>query len=349
MSVSTFLQSETGRQFRFTLLVGGLMVMTLWLCLRLTGAPVPAAATSKTAPPAPLAKPVVHSSPAAPPAAVSPRPIPPGQPAAAPSLNRFPKTAFHQAFCTALQHRGIDPESVCNPTNPAELRILAEYGAIFVATETVAVPPSCRFADEAAVTQFQARAQAKSATLNRTIVTLQPAALEAFLAAGAEAKRAGLTLSLHGGATASRRSLADTEEVWNRYLEEALRNWQKKGKLSRDDVTRLRALPRLEQADAVLQLEAKGLYFGLAQHKSILSSAAIPGASQHLSLLALDISEYASPEIRQILARHGWYQTVLDDFPHFTWLGVPEEKLPGLGLHPVTSSRQTFWLPEVKK
>lgn len=268
---------------------------------------------------------------------------------AADAASRFPRTAFHRAFCAALQRRGIDPESVCDPTRPAELRILTEYGAIFVAALAAAVPPRCIFADEAAVTQFQAAAQARSASVGRTPVVLQAAALVAFRAACAEAKQAGLVISLKGGAKASRRSLADTEDVWKRYIDEGLRNWVKAGRLSRDEASRLRNLPSAAQAAAILGLEAQGLYFGLAQRKTILSSAAIPGTSQHLSLLALDIVEYAQPEVRRILAKHGWYQTVLDDFPHFTWLGVAEERLPGLGLYPVRSQRQTFWLPDLRE
>lgn len=346
MSVSTISQSGFGRQFWFTVIVGSLMSATIWLCLRLAS---PSAQAATRMPATPNPKPVVQPVPAKP-MAESARAAGSSQPATAPiPASRFPRTVFHKAFCAALQQRGINPESVCNPASPAELRILAEYGAIFVADAAIRVPPGCIFTSEAAVTQFQTQAQAKSVTINRTTVTLQPAALAAFQAACAEARQARISISLHGGAKASRRSLADTEEVWNRYVDEALRNWQKKGRLSRDTADRLRELPPLKQADEILNLESKGLYFGLAQHKTILSSAAIPGASQHLSLLALDIAEYANPEVRRILAKHGWYQTVLDDFPHFTWLGVPEEKLPGLGLHPVISSRQTFWLPEVKE
>ena len=66
-----------------------------------------------------------------------------------------------------------------------------------------------------------------------------------------------------------------------------------------------------------------------------MSSAAVPGASQHLSLLALDIAEYASPGVRQILAKHGWHQTVLEDYSHFTWLGVSEEELSGPNHRPI--------------
>lgn len=298
----------------------GLSATVLWLCLWLVCPGVWAAGASAVA----VTRPIV-----------------------APVANRFPKTAFHQAVCAALRQRGIDPESVCDPSRPAELRILAEYGAIFVAAAAVRLPPRCIFPDEAAVNRFQTLAQARSAMVGRTPVVLQPAALAAFQAACAEAKQAGLAISLKGGAKASRRSLADTEEVWKRYVEEALRNWRKKGRLSRDDAARLRQLPVSEQAEQILKLEAQGLYFGLAQRKPILSSAAIPGTSQHLSLLALDIVEYASPEVRRVLAKHGWHQTVLDDFPHFTWLGAGEEQLPGLGLHPVRSARQTFWLPSL--
>jgi hypothetical protein len=51
--------------------------------------------------------------------------------------------------------------------------------------------------------------------------------------------------------------------------------------------------------------------------------------------------------VREILAKHGWFQTVLSDLPHFTFLGLKEKDLPKNGLKSVVVDGQTFWIPNV--
>ena len=102
-----------------------------------------------------------------------------------------------------------------------------------------------------------------------------------------------------------------------------------------------------EQVPIVLGLEGRGLWFSTDFSKSILYSVAAPGTSQHLSMLALDVAEFENPAVREILARHGWFQTVQTDLPHFTYLGVAESELPALGLKRVTASRRAFWVPDL--
>src|SRR5205085_2247542 len=79
---------------------------------------------------------------------------------------------------------------------------------------------------------------------------------------------------------------------------------------------------------AVLELERAGLFFSKDLSKSILRSVAAPGASQHLAMLAFDASEFQDARVRDLLARCGWFQTVLSDLPHFTYLGLEESELP---------------------
>ena len=45
-------------------------------------------------------------------------------------------------------------------------------------------------------------------------------------------------------------------------------------------------------------------------------------------MLAFDVNEFDNPRVREILAKHGWFQTVLSDLPHFTYLGLKEKDLP---------------------
>jgi hypothetical protein len=109
----------------------------------------------------------------------------------------------------------------------------------------------------------------------------------------------------------------------------------------------IRALRPFEQLPEIFALEEKGIYFAKDLSKSIIYSVAPPGASQHLSLLAFDVAEFNNERVREILASYKWYQTVTSDLPHFTFLGVPERELSGLGLKRVENSGRRFWLPDV--
>jgi len=65
-------------------------------------------------------------------------------------------------------------------------------------------------------------------------------------------------------------------------------------------------------------------------------------------MLAFDVTENDNPTVRKILSHHGWFQTVISDTPHFTYLGVTEDQLPSLGLKKVTNGGRTFWVPDVE-
>jgi hypothetical protein len=108
------------------------------------------------------------------------------------------------------------------------------------------------------------------------------------------------------------------------------------------------SLPLRDQVGEILHLEQHGLFFSKDFSKSILASVAPPGASQHISMLALDVNENANPEVRWILARHGWFQTVLHDLPHFTYLGVTEAELTALGIRKVNFGTRVFWIPDLR-
>jgi hypothetical protein len=59
------------------------------------------------------------------------------------------------------------------------------------------------------------------------------------------------------------------------------------------------------------------------------------------------MNEFAEPVACWIMARHGWFQTVVSDLPHFTYLGEAEDTLPSLGLKRIESSGRIFWTPDV--
>jgi hypothetical protein len=126
-----------------------------------------------------------------------------------------------------------------------------------------------------------------------------------------------------------------------------LNYWVGRKKITPKEAELVKRSPIPTQIAAVLQWEAKGMYFSKDLSKSILYSVAAPGASQHIFMLALDVEQFGNPEVRRIMARHGWFQTVKSDLPHFTFLGVAESELPSLGLKPVMVGTQKFWIPNI--
>ncbi len=179
------------------------------------------------------------------------------------------------------------------------------------------------------------------------VIELQPAAMTALVAAREEANAAGFDITPRGGAEAARRNYADTLRLWASRFLPALEYWMTQEQLSFAEAERLRGLAPEEQLVEVLKLEERGLFFSKDFSKSILYSVAAPGASQHLALLAFDVTEFREPRVREMMARHGWFQTVLYDLPHFTFLGVREKELRALGLKRVEERGQTFWIPNI--
>jgi hypothetical protein len=256
------------------------------------------------------------------------------------------RSRFHAALARSLRRRGLSFESFCPAGDTLTRRVLEEYGAMFVA-EGVRLPPACVFESEEAVERFQREAGWRAESLDGSDVELQPAAMASLLGARAEAASAGLRVTPRGGSEAGRRSFADSLRLWRSRCDPALDYWCAEGRLEGHEAERLRGLPLREQARAVLELERGGIFFSKDFKKSILQSVAAPGASQHLAMLALDVAEYADPRVGALLARHGWFQTVLSDLPHFTYLGLPERELPARGLRRVEAAGQTFWVPDM--
>ena len=106
-------------------------------------------------------------------------------------------------------------------------------------------------------------------------------------------------------------------------------------------------LPLSEQVSAVLELEQDGIFFSKDFSKSVLYSIAAPGTSQHIAMLAFDANEFLDGRVRELFGANGWFQTVLSDLPHFTYLGLREAELPERGLKRAVVNGQTFWIPDV--
>jgi hypothetical protein len=256
-------------------------------------------------------------------------------------------TPFYEALAKALKKRKIKLETICPSSDPVSRRILEEYGAIFVADKKVKPPPVCIFTNEAQVTKFQDDAGFEAEVIGFDEVELQPEALKHLNKAREEAQKEGLDITPRDGAEAARRNYEDSVRLWNSRFEPALDYWLTQGRLTEEQVTRLKGLPLSQQIAEVLELEKTGIYFSKDLSKSILYSIAAPGTSQHIAMLAFDVNEFENPRVREIMAKHGWFQTVLSDLPHFTFLGLKEKDLPKHGLRSLEINGQVFWIPNV--
>lgn len=208
-------------------------------------------------------------------------------------------------------------------------------------------PPVCVFQSDEEVAQFQKRAGHTAEMFGVDEVELQPEAMKELLKARAEAQKENLDITPRDGAEAARRSFEDSFRLWQTRFQPALDYWLAQGRLTEAQVARLKGLPVRTQIAEVLELEKSGIYFSKDLSKSILYSIAAPGTSQHIAMLAFDVNEFDNPRVREILAKHGWFQTVLSDLPHFTFLGLQEKDLPKHGLKQVEVGGQIFWIPNV--
>jgi hypothetical protein len=255
---------------------------------------------------------------------------------------------FYRSLGRALLRRGAQLSALCPADDDVARRVLHDYGAMFLGIENILPPPLCVFTSEEQVSQFQNAAGWTPAKFGGDVIELQPAAMEALLKARDAAQAEGLDISPRDGAEAARRNYADTVRLWNSRFLPALIHWIKLGRLSEETADRLRALPVSEQVSEVLELDKDGIFFSKDLSKSVLYSIAAPGTSQHIAMLAFDANEFLDARVREILAENGWFQTVLSDLPHFTYLGLAEQELPDHGLKPVEVNGQKFWIPDVE-
>ena len=254
---------------------------------------------------------------------------------------------FYQALHQAQAQRGAGVSDLCPDGDHVARRVLHDYGAIFVGAKNILPPPVCVFTSESQVSQFQEAAGREAATIGDATIELQPAAMQALLRARATARAEGLDITPRDGAEGARRNYADTVRLWNSRFLPALDHWKNAGRLNESQVDRLRTLPIQGQVSKVLELEKEGIFFSKDLSKSVLYSIAAPGTSQHIAMLAFDANEFLDARVREMLAGEGWFQTVLSDLPHFTFLGLSESELPERGLKPVEANGQKFWIPDV--
>jgi hypothetical protein len=239
------------------------------------------------------------------------------------------------------------PEKFRFPKTEIERKLFVEYGALFVARGGAAAPERLIFKNEREVLRFQKSVSIMCENIGGFALELQTAAMENLKLAIAEAEKNDLTITPRG-ADAARRSYKDTIDLWASRVNPALNYWMGEGKLSDEEAEKIRRLAPFEQVAEVFRLEDEDIFFSKDLQKPIMFSVAPPGASQHLSMLAFDVSEFNDARVRGILARHFWFQTVVSDLPHFTFLGAAENELDGLGLKRIeTDDGRVFWTPDI--
>ncbi|MBE9207406.1 D-alanyl-D-alanine carboxypeptidase family protein [Nostoc sp. LEGE 06077] len=186
-----------------------------------------------------------------------------------------------------------------------EYTLLRSYGAAFInPADDVKLPPKLIFDNEEDTKEFQSQL-----TLEKVVGTnecyLQKSAADALNKA-----RTQLNIPLKSGYGASDclRSFATNLRFWHKYANNQTLEKVKEGK-----------------------------------ETAILGLVAPPGTSQHLWGLAIDLGVF-NPQQRQILNQNGWFQTVVKDVPHWTYLGVAAEDLPKLGFKNQVIKGITYWL-----
>jgi hypothetical protein len=257
------------------------------------------------------------------------------------------KNSFNATLEKSLQKRNQTLQQLCDENDSVSKRILLEYGAMFVATDDVLLPNTCIFTNSTEVESFQAKTQITTQEIGGAKIELQANAMKNYLAARDEAQKSGLDIRPRGGNEASRRGFDDTFRLWKSRVDPACDHWFTKGRLSDEQIKQLKSMGIKEQIKEVLSLEENGIFFNTFFNRTILSSVAAPGTSQHLSMLALDIEEFKDENVRKIMRNNGWFRTVQNDAPHFTFLGRLEEELEALGLKKIDTKDGEYWVPNI--
>lgn len=230
-----------------------------------------------------------------------------------------------------------------------EARLFSEYGAVFVTTATP--PPNIVFADSSEVEAFQSTLSIQYARIGDYEISLQSEAMDALARAVAEMQDRKGRIAARA-ADSGGRSYEETVGLWLRNVTRGLERYESEGRVSSERAQRIRELAPVDQIALILEMEdQEHIFFGTFFDRSILYSVAAPGASQHLSLLAFDVDEYQNEEVAKALNLHGWFRTVPNDLPHFTFLGHAEKSLPEMGLIRIereyNQQSYGFWVPDL--
>jgi hypothetical protein len=189
-----------------------------------------------------------------------------------------------------------------------EYTLLRAYGAIFINQEPgIKLPPKVILADEPETQAFQS-------SLIMSLVTgtqdcyLQKSAADAFNQAR---KLQNIPLKSGYGTGDCTRTFTTNLNFWHKYANNQTLAQVQQGKETR-----------------------------------ILGTVAPPGTSQHLWGLAIDL-RISTPAQRQALNQNGWFQTVENDVPHWTYIGWSEDNLLKFGLKNKVVRGISYWVTPI--
>ncbi|MEH2173937.1 D-alanyl-D-alanine carboxypeptidase family protein [Nostoc sp.] len=186
-----------------------------------------------------------------------------------------------------------------------EYTLLRSYGAVFVNPDIgIKLPPKDIFANEQETQEFQA-----TLTMGHVDGTndcsLQKSAADALNKARIQQQ---IPLKSGYGSGDCTRTFNTNLRFWHKYAND-------------------RVLAKVQQG----------------KETKILGLVAPPGTSQHLWGLAIDL-RVGSKEQRKALNQNGWFQTVENDVPHWTYVGLSEENLPQFGFKKQAIRGITYWI-----
>src|SRR4030095_9781085 len=255
---------------------------------------------------------------------------------------------FDQVVEKRFGSEGWSFEKFCPvSTDVVSRRVLQSYGAMFVASDSIKVPSTCVHRGEGDQRRYQTALDRRPLEMNGARIDLQNGAAASLEAVIAEVSAGGSSISPLDGSIAGGRTYGDTLMLWNSRVFPAMDFWIRRGRLpdtARDEIARLELPKKVEK---ILEWESQGIYFSPDRSRSILTSTAPPGTSQHLAMIAFDVVEFRNPTVRAVLNKNGWFQTIVDDPAHFTYLGFPEIELPSRGLLAVFKGGQLCWIPNM--
>lgn len=186
-----------------------------------------------------------------------------------------------------------------------EYTLLRAYGAAFVNQQpAIKLPPKVRFTSDLETKQFQTTLT-MSKVNNTSDCYLQKSAADAFHKARSLTE---IPLKSGYGASDCTRTFAANLRFWRKYANDS-------------------TLAKVQQG----------------KETEILGTVAPPGASQHLWGLAIDLGVTNDVQI-QALNQNGWFRTVENDIPHWTYLGLLKENLPQFGFKNKVVGGITYWL-----
>jgi LAS superfamily LD-carboxypeptidase LdcB len=186
-----------------------------------------------------------------------------------------------------------------------EYILLRQYGAAFInISPNIKLPPKILLANDQETKSYQATLAMGAVNSGRNCY-LQKGAADAL---NNSIKQANFYLKSGSGNGDCTRSYETNLRFWQKYANNSTLEEVKKGKQT-----------------------------------AILGVVAPPGASQHLWGLAVDLRVSTQAQ-RQALNQNGWFQTVENDVPHWTYLGLAEDSLSQWGFRKKIVRGIVYWL-----